>query len=124
MDYNTYNSKVREINHFKNAWNEEFTIVNQSYWFKGNLSDEEAIKKWNDAKEDNAADFTESERRTIIQMCRSVFGEKNRHIKRMNSLLQRDDATEEDIAWAKDFIERDYKKMKEMNEIIRKLEAK
>ena len=28
------------------------------------------------------------------------------------------------IAWAKDFIERDYQRMKEMNEIIRKLEAK
>ena len=68
--------------------------------------------------------FTESERRTLIQMCRRVFSDKTRHIEHMNNLIQRDDATEEDIAWAKDFIERDYNKMKEMNEIIRKLEAK
>lgn len=68
--------------------------------------------------------FTETERRTLIQMCRRVFGDKTRHIEHMNNLIQKDDATEEDIAWAKGFIERDYQKMKEMNEIIRKLEAK
>ena len=68
--------------------------------------------------------FTETERRTLIQMCRRVFEDKTRHIEHMNNLMQKDDATEEDIAWAKDFIERDYQRMKEMNEIIRKLEAK
>ena len=67
--------------------------------------------------------FTETERRTLIQMCRRVFEDKTRHIEHMNNLMQKDDATEEDIAWAKDFIERDYQRMKEMNEIIRKLEA-
>ena len=68
--------------------------------------------------------FTEQEKRTLIQICRKVFDDKMRHIDHMNRLAQKDDATEEDIEWAKDFIERDKQRMEMMNEIVRKLEAK
>lgn len=52
MEFSTYDSKVREINHYKNQWGEEYTIVNQAHWFKGKLTDERAIEKWEEIKKE------------------------------------------------------------------------
>ena len=50
-EFKAYVSKVNSIDHFQNDRNEEYTIVNQTYWLKGNLTDEEAIEKWKEARE-------------------------------------------------------------------------
>lgn len=47
MTVEMYDSKIREVAHFTNAWGESFIIINQSYWYDANkYTEEQAIEDW------------------------------------------------------------------------------